>query len=131
MICGRLADFHESVMSDDSFFNGEALAPEAVGYQMANCRRIVDDQDALALACQPRREQRAQAAGEFFGGYRFDQIVVGPGVEALFQILGLAERRADHDRDLRLGGVALDAAAQLESVELRHFYVGQEHVWTA
>ena len=66
---------------------------------------------SVTLGGEPRREQSAQAAREFFRYHGFHEVVVGTRVEALLQILGLPERRTDNHRDFGGGRVLLDATA--------------------
>jgi hypothetical protein len=89
---GGFATAVAGVLAVDRRFDVEALAPQAIGDQVADRRRIIDHEHVLARARHARGEQRVQATDQLLGHDRLDQIIVGAGVEAFFQICCLTER---------------------------------------
>ena len=73
-------------------------------------------------------EQRAQPRDEGVGLVGLADEAVRAHLEGLHDLLGLAQRRDQHHRDLAQRGVGLDRPAQLEAGEARHEDVAHDQI---
>ena len=133
------------VAADLERLAGRHVAPAQLGAQhvgqLARQQAALErERDVLHLAraiALAGRERVAQAgdlevgvdAGEQLGaGERLDEVVVGPGFEALDRrLLARARRQHDHRQPLR-ARVLAQAGQQLEAVDVGHHHVGQDEV---
>ena len=61
---------------------------------------------------------------------RLGEEVVGAGLQALYPVLGLVERRHHDDGNVVGGRVGLDAPAHLDAVDTRHHHIEQNDIGT-
>ncbi len=74
-----------------------------------------------------RASERTRANQRHFGD-RLGQEIVGAGFEAAHAVGRLIERGHHHHRDVVRGRIALEPAAHLEAVHVRHHHVEQHEI---
>jgi hypothetical protein len=124
----RLEGLVEAILTVDGGGHLEPLAAEGVAHQMPDGRRVVHHEQPLPAAQGDLGQQIAHTREQVLSDHGFDEVVVGADVETLLEVRRLTEGAADHDRQARTIGVALDGVADLVAVLAGHLHVGDDQV---